>query len=55
MSKSIFKIVLASFFCLLVGSMAFAAEPVKIGALFSVSGPASFLGENRSAIRRKWW
>jgi branched-chain amino acid transport system substrate-binding protein len=45
MSKSIFKIVLVSFFCLLVGSMAFAAEPVKIGALFSVSGPASFLGE----------
>ncbi|KUG22530.1 branched-chain amino acid abc transporter, amino acid-binding protein [hydrocarbon metagenome] len=45
MSKSIFKIVLGSFFCLLVGSMAFAAEPVKIGALFSVSGPASFLGE----------
>lgn len=45
MSKSIFKIVLVSFFCLLFGSMVFAAEPVKIGALFSVSGPASFLGE----------
>ncbi|MGV8057696.1 MAG: ABC transporter substrate-binding protein [Smithellaceae bacterium] len=33
---------------LLVGSMAgsvFAAPPIKIGALFSVSGPASFLGE----------
>jgi branched-chain amino acid transport system substrate-binding protein len=45
MSKSIFRIVLVSFFCLLLGSIAFAAEPVKIGALFSVSGPASFLGE----------
>ncbi|KQC11541.1 MAG: ABC transporter substrate-binding protein [Smithella sp. SDB] len=45
MSKSILKIVVVSFFCLLVASMAFAAEPVKIGALFSVSGPASFLGE----------
>ena len=45
MSKSIFRIVLVSFFCLLLGSIAFAAEPIKIGALFSVSGPASFLGE----------
>jgi branched-chain amino acid transport system substrate-binding protein len=45
MSKSIFRIVLVSFFCLLLCPIAFAAPPVKIGALFSVSGPASFLGE----------
>ncbi|MRR35213.1 ABC transporter substrate-binding protein [bacterium] len=30
---------------LLVAAVAFAAEPLRIGALFSVTGPASFLGE----------
>ncbi|QSV45226.1 ABC transporter substrate-binding protein [Geobacter benzoatilyticus] len=30
---------------LLVAAAAFAAEPLRIGALFSVTGPASFLGE----------
>lgn len=30
---------------LLMGSAAFAASSIKIGALFSVTGPASFLGE----------
>jgi branched-chain amino acid transport system substrate-binding protein len=30
---------------LLIASSAFAAEPFRIGALFSVTGPASFLGE----------
>lgn len=31
--------------CLLFASQALAAEPIRIGALFSVTGPASFLGE----------
>lgn len=30
---------------LLLGGMAQAAEPIRIGAIFSVTGPASFLGE----------
>lgn len=30
---------------LLLGGTAFAAEPIKIGAIFSVTGPAAFLGE----------
>jgi branched-chain amino acid transport system substrate-binding protein len=30
---------------LLHGSAAFASEPIRIGAIFSVTGPASFLGE----------
>jgi branched-chain amino acid transport system substrate-binding protein len=30
---------------ILVATTAFAAEPLRIGALFSVTGPASFLGE----------
>lgn len=36
---------LALSFCLLFGSTAMAAEAIKIGAIFSVTGPASFLGE----------
>ena len=28
-------------------------EPYRIGALFAVTGPASFLG-NRSGTRRRW-
>ena len=45
MSKSIFRIILVLFFSFLMAGAVFAAPPVKIGALFSVSGPASFLGE----------
>ena len=45
MSRSIFRIIFALFFSLLTAGTVFAAPSVKIGALFSVSGPASFLGE----------
>ena len=45
MSRSIFRIIFALFFSLLTAGAVFAAPSVKIGALFSVSGPASFLGE----------
>ncbi|HUN54453.1 MAG TPA: ABC transporter substrate-binding protein [Smithella sp.] len=45
MSRSIFRIILVLFFSFLMAGAVFAAPPVKIGALFSVSGPASFLGE----------
>ncbi len=33
------------FLCLACSSVSFAADTIKIGALFSVTGPASFLGE----------
>jgi branched-chain amino acid transport system substrate-binding protein len=33
------------FFCFFLAGAVFAAPPIKIGALFSVTGPASFLGE----------
>ena len=36
---------LTFFAVMLLTSLAFAAEPLKIGALFSVTGPPSFLGE----------
>ena len=45
MSKKLFWIVLSMLFTSLTAGSAFAAPPIKIGALFSVSGPASFLGE----------
>ena len=45
MSRSIFRIIFVLFFSLLTAGTVFAAPTVKIGALFSVSGPASFLGE----------
>lgn len=45
MSKKLFWIFLLMVFTSLMAGSAFAAPPVKIGALFSVSGPASFLGE----------
>ena len=45
MSKNIFRIVFVIFFSVLMAGIVFAAPPIKIGALFSVSGPASFLGE----------
>src|SRR5208337_196004 len=45
MSRSIFRTILVLFFSFLMAGAVFAAPSVKIGALFSVSGPASFLGE----------
>jgi len=45
MSKSIFRTIFVLFFSLVMAGAVFAAPSVKIGALFSVSGPASFLGE----------
>lgn len=45
MSKKFFWIVLSMLFLSFTAGSAFAAPPIKIGALFSVSGPASFLGE----------
>ena len=44
MSRNIFRIVFVLFFSVLMAGVVFAAPPLKIGALFSVSGPASFLG-----------
>lgn len=45
MSKNIFRTVLVAGLSFLMAGVVFAAPSVKIGALFSVSGPASFLGE----------
>jgi branched-chain amino acid transport system substrate-binding protein len=45
MSKKMFWLILSVLFAGFVAGPAFAAGPIKIGALFSVSGPASFLGE----------
>lgn len=45
MSKKLFWIFILMLFTSLTAGSAFAAPPIKIGALFSVSGPASFLGE----------
>jgi branched-chain amino acid transport system substrate-binding protein len=45
MSQKIFRIILSVLFAGLMAGSALAAPPIKIGALFSVSGPASFLGE----------
>lgn len=45
MSRNIFRMILVLCFSFLMAGAVFAAPPVKIGALFSVSGPASFLGE----------
>jgi branched-chain amino acid transport system substrate-binding protein len=45
MSKKMFWLILSTLFAGLAAGPAFAAPPIKIGALFSVSGPASFLGE----------
>lgn len=45
MTKKLFRINLCVLFGVLMAGSAFAAPPIKIGALFSVSGPASFLGE----------
>ena len=40
-----FTAIMAAVVSLLVTSAAFAAAPIKIGALFAVTGPAAFLGE----------
>jgi len=45
MSRNIFRTIFVMSFILLMAGAVFAASPVKIGALFSVTGPASFLGE----------
>ena len=44
-SKVVFSFILTMLFGFMAGTLAFAAPPVKIGGLFSVSGPAAFLGE----------
>ena len=43
--KKLLCTVFAAFTSLCLSSAAFAAAPIKIGALFAVTGPASFLGE----------
>ena len=45
MFKNLFRIIFTLLFFVLLAGAAVAAPPIKIGALFSVSGPASFLGE----------
>ncbi|HRS97367.1 MAG TPA: ABC transporter substrate-binding protein, partial [Smithella sp.] len=45
MSKNIFRSVFILLFSLWAAGAVWAAPVVKIGALFSVTGPASFLGE----------
>jgi branched-chain amino acid transport system substrate-binding protein len=45
MSKCILKIYFALIIALWMTGSVIAAPPIKIGALFSVSGPAAFLGE----------
>jgi branched-chain amino acid transport system substrate-binding protein len=43
--KSVHGLIFFAIFLILSAGIAFAAPPIKIGALFSVTGPASFLGE----------
>ena len=45
MSRNIFRIIFVLFFSFLMAGAVLAAPAVKIGALFSVSGPSSPLGE----------
>ena len=45
MSRNIFRIIFVLFFSILMAGAVLAAPAVKIGALFSVSGPSSPLGE----------
>ena len=45
MLRNIFRTIFVVFFSFLMAGAVLAAPPVKIGALFSVTGPASFLGE----------
>lgn len=44
-STMLFFVIATILFVFTAGAQAFAAPPIKIGALFSVSGPAAFLGE----------
>jgi branched-chain amino acid transport system substrate-binding protein len=45
MFKNVLRILFALIITPLMAGSVMAAEPIKIGALFSVSGPAAFLGE----------
>jgi branched-chain amino acid transport system substrate-binding protein len=45
MIKNIFRICFVSMVVVLFAGSVFAASPIKIGAVLSVTGPASFLGE----------
>ena len=45
MLKNVWKVFFTSVFTVFMAGQVIAAEPIKIGALFSVSGPAAFLGE----------
>ena len=45
MLKSIFKVICVLGFVLIIAGNSWSAEPIKIGALFAVTGPPSFLGE----------
>ena len=45
MLKSIFKVICVLGFVLIIAGNSWTAEPIKIGGLFSVTGPPSFLGE----------
>lgn len=44
-SRGLFSVIVGMLFVFIAGTSSFAAPPIKIGALFSVSGPAAFLGE----------
>ncbi len=44
-STTLFSVIVTILFVVTAGTQALAAPPIKIGALFSVSGPAAFLGE----------
>lgn len=44
-SRILSRLVVVSCFLFMAAQAAFAAEPIKIGGLFAVTGPASFLGE----------
>ncbi len=45
MVKTIFKTICVLCFVFIVAGNSWAAEPIRIGALFAVTGPPSFLGE----------
>jgi branched-chain amino acid transport system substrate-binding protein len=44
-STMLFSVIITILSVCMTGTQSFAAPPIKIGALFSVSGPAAFLGE----------
>ena len=43
--RNLFAAALAAFALTAAGSSALAAEPIRIGSVLSVTGPAAFLGE----------